>query len=261
MLEVDGCRRFLRQTHAPLLGRSLKTEREKNVNVLLKGVVGSTAYGLNHENSDVDYMGVFAAPTSEVLGLDDVKESVVTKDPDTTFHEAKKFVTLCLNGNPSVSELLWLDRYEQMSDLGAMLVNLRHSFLSKARVRDAYLGYATSQFTRLKDRGDGSFSADTRKRTEKHARHLVRLVEQGFHLYITGELVVDLRSNASEISPERVFELGQAIAQDPARGEKYMRLAGARFDQAKSPLPEKPSRKVVESWLIKVRRSDWGMNG
>lgn len=39
------------------------------MNVLLKGVVGSTAYGLNHENSDVDYMGVFAAPTSEVLGL------------------------------------------------------------------------------------------------------------------------------------------------------------------------------------------------
>ena len=229
------------------------------MNVLLKGVVGSTAYGLNHENSDVDYMGVFAAPTSEILGLDEVKESRVSKDPDTTLHEAKKFVTLCLNGNPSVSELLWLDKYEQMSDLGTMLVNLRRSFLSKARVRDAYLGYATSQFTRLKDRGDGSFSADTRKRTEKHARHLVRLVEQGYHLYITGDLVVDLRSSASEITAERVFEMGQAIARDPERGEQYMRLAGVRFDQAKSPLPERPDHEVVERWLLRVRRADWGL--
>lgn len=231
------------------------------MNVLLKGVVGSTAYGLNHENSDVDYMGVFAAPTSEVLGLNDVKESVVTKDPDTTLHEAKKFAMLCLNGNPSVSELLWLDRYEEVSDLGAELLNLRVDFLSKARVRDAYLGYATSQFTRLKDRGDGSFSADTRKRTEKHARHLVRLVEQGYRLYTNGELVVDLRSSASEITPERVFELGQAIAQDPARGEKYMRMAEIRFDRAHSPLAERPNREAVERWLIRVRRADWGLNG
>lgn len=229
------------------------------MNVLLKGVVGSTAYGLNHENSDVDYMGVFAAPTSEVLGLNDVKESVVTKDPDTTLHEAKKFVTLCLNGNPSVSELLWLDKYEHMTDLGSVLVGLRYSFLSQARVRDAYLGYATSQFGRLKDRGDGSFSADTRKRTEKHARHLVRLVEQGYHLYVTGELVVDLSSSASEISPERVFELGQAIAQDPDRGAKYMRLAEVRFDRARSPLAERPNRDIVEEWLLMVRRADWGL--
>lgn len=229
------------------------------MNVLLKGVVGSTAYGLDHEGSDVDYMGVFSAPTDEVLGLSDVKESVVTKDPDTTLHEAKKFVQLCLNGNPSVSELLWLDSYEEMTDLGSLLVNLRYSFLSRARVRDAYLGYATSQFQRLKDRGDGSFSADTRKRTEKHARHLVRLVEQGYHLYTTGELVVNLRSSMSETTPERVFELGMSIAQDPARGEKYMRLAGVRFDRASSPLGERPDRASVEHWLLRVRRASWGM--
>lgn len=227
----------------------------------MRGVVGSTAYGLDHENSDVDYMGVFAAPTTEVLGLSAVKESVVTKDPDTTMHEAKKFVELCLNGNPSVSELLWLDTYEQMSDLGSMLVNLRRSFLSRARVRDAYLGYATSQFGRLKDRGDGSFSADTRKRTEKHARHLVRLVEQGYHLYTTGDLVVNLRSSASEVTPERVFELGQHIAREPERGAKYMRMAEVRFDRARSPLAERPDREVVERWLLRVRRADWGLSG
>lgn len=242
-----------------MLGHTRMTEREKNVNILLKGVVGSTAYGLDHAGSDVDHLGVFAAPNDRIMGLDTVKDSLNTKDPDTTLHEAKKFATLCLNGNPSVSEVLWLDAYEHLTDLGNELVGLRHSFLSAQRVRDAYLGYAESQFGRLKNRGDGSFSADTRKRTEKHARHLVRLVEQGYHLYVTGELVVNLRSSASEVTPERVFELGQSLAANPERGEKYMRLAGIRFDRAKSPLPERPDRSAVEAWLLKVRRADWGL--
>jgi predicted nucleotidyltransferase len=231
------------------------------VNVLLKGVVGSTAYGLNHENSDVDYMGVFAAPTSEVLGLGKVQESVVSKDPDTTLHEAKKFVTLCLNGNPSVSELLWLDRYEYVDNLGDDLIGLRRSFLSAKKVRDSYLGYATSQFERLKNRGDGSFSADTRKRTEKHARHLVRLVEQGFHLYRSGELVVNLRSNASEIDPDWVFQVGSQIADDPSRAKKYMRQAEVRFDSTKTAILGEPDVAAVECWLLRVRRADWGLSG
>jgi uncharacterized protein len=231
------------------------------VNVLLKGVVGSTAYGLNNENSDVDYMGVFAAPTSEVLGLGKVQESVVSKDPDTTLHEAKKFVTLCLNGNPSVSELLWLDRYEYVDNLGDDLIGLRRSFLSAKKVRDSYLGYATSQFERLKNRGDGSFSADTRKRTEKHARHLVRLVEQGFHLYRSGELVVNLRSNASEIDPDWVFQVGSRIADDPSRAEKYMRQAEVRFDSTKTAILGEPDVAAVERWLLRVRRADWGLSG
>lgn len=225
--------------------------------VLLKGVVGSTAYGLNHEGSDVDYLGVFAAPTEEILGLGKVEESPVTKNPDTTMHEAKKFVTLCLNGNPSVSEILWLDAYEEIDDLGTEVINIRRSFLSAKRVRDAYLGYAVSQFGRLKRRGDGSFSADTRKRTEKHARHLIRLVEQGYHLYRWGDLVVNLRSNASEIDPEWVFSMGAALAEDPQRAEEYMRRAEARFDTAKSALPDRPDVEIVERWLLKVRRQSW----
>lgn len=231
------------------------------MNVLLKGVVGSTAYGLAREGSDVDYLGVFAESTTTVLGLHAPKDSVVTHDPDTTMHEAKKFVALCLNGNPSVSELLWLDSYETVGHGGAELIDLRKKFLSAKRVRDAYLGYAVSQFGRLKNRGDGSFSADTRKRTEKHARHLIRLVEQGFRLYRSGELVVNLRSNASEIDPDWVFSMGQKLASSPELAESYMRNAESRFDQARSPLPSQPDVLAVEKWLIRIRRADWGLAG
>lgn len=227
------------------------------MNVLLKGVVGSTAYGLNHAGSDVDYLGIFAADTKEVVGLQWIQETFVTHDPDTTMHEAKKFVLLCLNGNPSVSELLWLDQYEEINDLGAELLGLRWKFLSAPRVRDAYLGYAKVQFHKLENRGDGSFSADTRKRSEKHARHLVRLVEQGFQLYTSGELVVNLRSSASGITPEDVVGISQKILTEPEWAEEYLGQAEKRFDSARTPLPEEPDADAVERWLLWVRYLNW----
>lgn len=225
--------------------------------ILLKGAVGSTAYGLAHAGSDVDYLGVFAVAMEDILGLRPPEESVVTKDPDTTLHEAKKFVTLTLRGNPSVSELLWLDAYEQIDPMGEELVHLRRAFLSAPRVRDAYMGYASSQFSRLLSRGDGLFSADTRKRTEKHARHLVRLVEQGFYLYLTGELVVNLRSSVSEVSPDWVHKMGEEIANDPDVATDCMAKAKTRFDAAKTCLPDKPDEESVDRWLIRMRRHGW----
>jgi predicted nucleotidyltransferase len=145
--------------------------------VLLSGIVGSTAYGLAHEGSDVDRLGVFAAPTEKLHGLHRPKESHVSTAPDRTLHEVAKWCRLALSGNPTAMELVWLPTglYEVRTPLGDELIGIRSSFLSRQRVRDAYLGYATQQFRRLERRGGGSFSADTRRRTAKHARHLKRL--------------------------------------------------------------------------------------
>lgn len=144
--------------------------------ILLSGVVGSTAYGLATEDSDTDRLGIFAAPTVAFHGLHKPQESHVTTHPDATYHEAAKWVRLALGGNPTVTELAWLERYEIRTPLGEELVSIRSALLSAKRIRDAYLGYATQQFRKLENRGDGSFSADTRKRTSKHARHLWRLL-------------------------------------------------------------------------------------
>src|SRR3981081_1855555 len=69
----------------------------------------------------------------------------------------------------STTELVWLpdELYEVRTPLGDELISIRSSLLSAKRVRDAFLGYPTQQFRRLENRGDGSFSADLRKRTAK----------------------------------------------------------------------------------------------
>ncbi|MFE2040729.1 DNA polymerase beta superfamily protein [Streptomyces sp. NPDC059477] len=219
-------------------------------NVLLSGIVGSTAYGLAHQDSDVDRLGLFAAPTEELHGLRPPKESHVTTDPDRTLHEAAKWCRLALGGNPTVLELVWLpdELYEVRTELGDELIGIRASFLSAPRVRDAYLGYATQQFRRLEQRADGSFSADTRRRTAKHARHLKRLCHQGYELYRTGRLTIRL----DDPEPFRAF--GERVAADPEAARPLLHEFQEAFEEARSALPEEPDERAAEGWLRGVRR-------
>jgi predicted nucleotidyltransferase len=217
--------------------------------VLLSGIVGSTAYGLDRPGSDVDRLGIFAVPTEQLHGLRRVTESHVTTDPDRTLHEAAKWCRLALGGNPTVMELVWLpsDLCQVRTPLGDELVGLRGAFLSARRVRSAYLGYATQQFERLRSRGHGSFSADTRKRTPKHARHLKRLCHQGLELYTTGRLTVRVDD------PDEYHEFGEQVAADALTALPLLNEYEAAFDENRSVLPDEPNEAAVEDWLLRVR--------
>lgn len=220
------------------------------MHVLLAGVVGSTAYGLAHAGSDIDRLGLFAVPTVELHGLHRPAESHVTTDPDSTLHEAAKWCRLALSCNPTASELVWLDSYETRTPLGDELIGLRTAFLSERRVRGAYLGYAQAQFRKLKDRGDGSFSADTRKRTLKHARHLVRLVQQGEELHDTGRLTIRLTN------PDEVQAMAEWIVAEPDRALVLISRSEGRFNKP-GVLPATPDEPAVEAWLRKVRAAHY----
>lgn len=226
-----------------------ETERDRfgGGTVLLAGVVGSTAYGLDGPDSDVDRLGMFAVPTICLLGLEKPAESVVTVKPDATYHEAGKAARLILGGNPTASELLWLpeDCYETRTPLGDEAVALRSSFLSAKRTRDAYLGYATQQFKKLMAREEPG------RRTAKHARHLMRLVNQGYELYTTGRLRIRVED------PERYLAFGERVSRDPQAAVPFMAEAEQRFDGARTVLPDEPDHAAVEAWLLRVRSAFW----
>ena len=221
----------------------------KHGTVLLSGIVGSTAYGLSGPGSDVDRLGMFAAPTVSLLGLHTPRDSHVTSSPDVTLHEAAKLVRLALGGNPTVSELLWLpeDLYEVRTPLGDEAIELRSSLLSAPRVRDAYLGYATQQFRKLLSR-DPSW---TDRKIAKHARHLMRLVDQGYELYTTGHVTIRLAD------PERYRVFGERVAAEPDAARPFMAEAEERFGTARSVLPRVADSAAAEDWVLRVRRAFW----
>ena len=217
-----------------------------DMHVLLQGVVGSTAYGLATPESDVDRLGIFAWPTRRWFDLGPPKDTVDSHDPDICMHEVAKACRLLLGGNPTVNEVLWLEEYETCTQLGQELIGIRTAFLSAKRVHDAYLGYATQQFRRLLTRG--KFDSDSpERRVAKHARHLMRLVNQGYDLYTTGSFRVRLEN------PESYHEFGQRVLADPEAAVPFMAEAEERFASAKTVLPDAPDTTVVQAWLYKVR--------
>jgi uncharacterized protein len=222
---------------------------------LLMGVVGSRAYNLATEASDVDVLGVYAAPTHKLVGLHPpiARKATTCRAGDTvdvTWHEAAKLAGLVLGGNPSAMELLWLENYRLTTALGWELVSLRRRMLCRQRVKDAYLGFASQQFARLST--DGRFPDVPRSRIAKHARHLLRLVEQGTHLWVTGHLVMRVSD------PKRVLDFGQRVADgDVNAAASVLFRARHTFDNVASVLPEAPDEAAVEVWLQKVRHAHY----
>ena len=220
------------------------------MNVLLSGIVGSTAYGLNHENSDVERLGVFAAPTRQFHGLSRPQESIVETDPDVTMHEVRKWCRLALNGNPTVMELVWLPKelYETVTPLGQELIDIRSAFLSASRVRNAYLGYATQQFSKMESDQRHLLDDAVYRRTAKHARHMYRLLIQGLGLWTTGELLIEVSNG------DVVHSFGAQVAMGHlSYARKILTEYEAAFDNSPTVLPSQPDQDVVEAWLHRVR--------
>lgn len=213
-------------------------------NLLLKGRVGSHAFGLAHEGSDEDFQGIFVAPTQAFLGLSNTpQESFKYSDPDTTYHEVGKFCRLALKCNPTILDLLWLDEYNVRTQLGTELINLRNNFLSAGYVRDAYFGYAMSQY--------GKLNKDPRpEKRAKNARHFARLLNQGWQLYTTGTYSVKLQD------PEFYVNFGKRVGvdEDYAYAKQFLDHYAEGFGtEPECALPSEPNPEPINEWLFKVR--------
>ena len=217
------------------------------MNIILEGVVGSTAHGLATENSDIDKLGVFVTPTSDLLGLNvigSVKKTHASNSPDVTLHEAHKFCTLALKCNPTILELLWLPDYQVMSRGGALLVKNRQSFLSDLYVRNAYGGYIRGQLKKFqKDK--------TLSRAAKHGRHCARLLIQGFSLFESGDITIDVSKDR-----DWVLHMQNLAVSDPEHYVEVMDYWLLKLDKAKSCLPGSADISKINDTLITIRLTE-----
>src|SRR5258706_12341351 len=141
--------------------------------VILRCVIGSRAYGLDHAESDTDYRGVYLPPADMQWSLWGVPEQIEDDATQETYWELQKFLVLALKANPNVLECLYTPLVEHATPLAEELLAMRSSFLSKL-VYQTYNGYVMSQFKKL--------SGDLRNKGEvkwKHVMHLIRLLLSG----------------------------------------------------------------------------------
>lgn len=215
-----------------------------NGKIILSAIVGSHAYGLADKDSDEDILGIYVAPTIDILALKKPTESVVDTDPDYAYHEVEKFIRLAMRCNPTILELLFLDKYLVKTREGEMIKEIRQAFLSKITYK-SYGGYAISQARKLQK--TGRYNKRLQKRFEKHTRHCFRLIQQGSQLLKTGGLDVKVSNR------EELLEIGRLSVDQIF--EKFNK-AFNEFNKIETSLPDKPDYQLINRVLLTIREKN-----
>lgn len=211
--------------------------------VIYRCVVGSTAYGLNNENSDVDRRGFYLPPANLHWGLAGVPEQLETEHEEC-YWEIGKFIRLGLKANPNILECLYSPIVETCSSLARELIDMRQIFLSK-HVHRTYNSYVLSQFKKVEQ--------DLRNQHEvrwKHIMHLIRLLLSGATVLRDG--LVPLRADAHR---DRLLAIRRG--EIPWEQVENWRLALHReLDDAlgETRLPDHPDYDRANDFLIRARR-------
>lgn len=219
------------------------TDTPRPSNVLLEGVIGTAAYGLDPQllgEEGPETLGVYAAPTEDFLGLDEPPEDLGSVPTGHVMQELRRFLNTAHRSTAAL-ELLHLEKYQACHRLGVSLIGIRHKLLSAPRVRAAYLGGAQDQLDGLR-RGLG-------ERAGRAAVTAARLVKQGLQLWSTGVLTVRLDA------PGWYHDVAaRAVAGDIEVVEALVEQYALEFDRIPTVLPAMPDRDGVDGWLRGARR-------
>ena len=116
--------------------------------VVLSATVGSRAWGLADEGSDVDVRGAFGLPFSWTGGLISPPLDLVSADGSQTFWEVGKLVGQALRADPNTLELLFVPSVVAVDPIGAWILESRDAFVSKLMF-GSFGRYALSQLDKL----------------------------------------------------------------------------------------------------------------
>jgi hypothetical protein len=210
--------------------------------IALLGVAGSRAFGLATSESDTDYRGCYVVPTKDLFRLVTPAESYAHNKPDVAMHEVGKLLRHAVAANPTALETLHYSDYVICDRVGAALLEHRGLFITE-KIRATHLGFAKSQFEKMKKRYDPMKPHD--QRDVKHARHTLRVIRLTEKALTTGvyDLTVD--------DPDEIFAFGEL---DPSERIYRAQKEVARIAELPSVLPPGPDMDAVNNMLIRFRQ-------
>ncbi|HEX8522283.1 MAG TPA: nucleotidyltransferase domain-containing protein [Tepidisphaeraceae bacterium] len=212
--------------------------------VIYRCVVGSRAYGLEGDESDVDRRGVYLPPAELHWSLYGVPEQLENPQTEEVYWEMQKFLTMALKANPNVLECLYTPIVEHATELARDMLGMRERFLSKM-VYQTYNGYVMSQFKKLQ--------GDLRNKGEvkwKHVMHLNRLLISGVTVLKEGHVPVRVEAHRERLLAIRRGEVGMEEV------ERWRVELHGEFDRAyeTTKLPERPDYEGAHLLLIRARQ-------
>ena len=133
----------------------LRTDKHLGNNIILLTTGGSHSYGTNidtpEHTSDLDIRGIAIENLNEIIGLSNF-EQFINEATDTTVYGLRKVLSLMLNCNPNVIEMLGTkdEHLFICNRYGKLLRDNVDLFLSKKAI-NSFGGYATAQLRRLQN--------------------------------------------------------------------------------------------------------------
>jgi uncharacterized protein len=235
-------------------------------NEILRGLVGSTAHGINIVGQDDrDEMGVFIEPPERVCGLAPCDHYIYRTQPegvrsgpgdlDLTLYSLRKFARLAAQGNPSVLILLWLPEYVTSTHLGERLVAMRDAFVSR-EAGERFLGYLISQ--RMRMTGERTKKVSRPELVEKYgydtkfAMHALRLGFEGIEYMRKGTLTLPVAEpNLTTLRKLRGGEYGfdDALA--------LIRKAEGDLRDAINACDREADRAAIDRFLVAAHVTHW----
>jgi predicted nucleotidyltransferase len=216
--------------------------------VIYRCIIGSRAYGLDDDQSDIDYRGVFLPPAELHWSLYGVPEQIECHETQEHYWEIQRFLVLALKANPNVLECLYSPLVEFKTPLAEELLSVRDSFLSRL-VYQTYNGYVMSQFKKMQ--------ADLRNQGQvkwKHVMHLIRLLISGIRILRGGTVPVRVEEHRDQLL---AIKKGEIPWEDT---EKWRLSLHKEIDQAfqETKLPERPDYERANEFLVRARRAAMG---
>jgi hypothetical protein len=212
--------------------------------IIYRCVMGSQAYGLDTEESDIDRRGIYLAPAELQWSLFGAPEQFEDNAAQACYWELQKFLIMALRANPNILECLYSPIVEKTTSLADELLTMREGFLSQM-IFQTFNGYALSQFKKIEQ--------DLRNQGEvrwKHAMHLLRLL-------ITGAAALRERRLPVRVEAHRDRLLAVKNGSLPwPEVHAWRRDLHRDFERAlaDTKLPERPDYEAANRLLIRARR-------
>jgi hypothetical protein len=228
-----------------LAGADVSGTFELEPSVIYRCIVGSRAFGLEHDESDTDVRGVYVAPADLQWSLFGAPEQFEDNAGQACYWELQKFLLMALKANPNILECLYSPIVERVTPLGEELLAMRDRFLSRM-VFQTFNGYAMSQFKKIEQ--------DVRNQgivRWKHAMHLLRLLISGAATLREGRVPVRVEAQRERLLAVKRGELPWPEV-NAWRQELHREFESAFVA---THLPDRPDYEAANRFLIHVRQA------
>ena len=173
-----------------------------NGQLLVSLIAGSTLYGLNNKDSDVDYRGIFLATDQKyTTGFDTIESICQTGDVDSTYYELLRYLKLLRKSNTQVLEILFAEDsdYNFTTPIFDEIRANRYSLIDTHILKASLKGYVYSEIKLATGQRTGRLGGKRKEALDrngyspKNMVQLLRLCEVGRVFFTEGLYMVKVK--------------------------------------------------------------------